>query len=1125
MSTPRSRTLFTVVMSALLTTATLYAQTPVGTAFTYQGQLKDGGLPAEGNYDLRFRLYDDPNAGAQVGSDTYADDWLVSGGLFNVELDFGAVFAGDALWLEVAVRPWDSVDPHTVLSPRQPLTASPYALYALNSPGSSGLWTESGDDIYYDVGNVGIGMTKPLCPLQVESTALYTVHARNRTTSGTSYGGFFRSDSYSGYGVIGYASDATGGNVGVFGKTDSVNANAYGVYGRALATTGQGRGVYGQTESTEGTGVHGEAVAATGTNFGVKGTVASPDGYAGYFTGGRNYFEGNVGIGTTDPEQLLHLQHSEAGVAPNADSLLVVERNGSSYINILAPDSAESGVLFGNPTDGSAAGGVLYNSAATPAGMQFSVAGNSTEMVIQSDGNVGVGTTAPGHTLHVVSDGERAIFGENTAASGPVYGVYGQSACAGGHGVRGVATAVSGAAYGVYGQSDSTSGRGVYGTASATSGTASGVFGQTWASDGRGVCGLARDLSGVNYGVYGNTHSPNGFAGYFVGGSNYFQGDVGIGTDAPAAKLHISGTPDVDGIMFPDGTLQTTAATAGGPAGGDLSGTYPDPSVVGLQGQSVRSATPQDGDVLAWSGWDWTPLADGLALPYTGSTSSSDRAFRVINNGSGDAIVGHTNGSSAYGVHGSAGATTGYNYGVYGEIVSTDGGAGVYGLASGSTGNTFGVIGKSDSATGGAAGVLGEATATTGNTSGVVGTSASDSGIGVRGAASATSGFTYGLSGRVDSPNGKAVYGEAVSVSGSNYGVYGETASNGGTAVRGHATASSGTTTGVSGESSSAYGWGVVGTASATTGDNIGVAGFADGDGGIGVRAAATATAGGTYGLKALVYSPAGTAVYGEASATTGAADAIYGVTESPAGKAVRGEANSTSGSATGVFGLSSSVDGMGVHGSNDAPSGISVGVAGSAVSPSGYGVQCSGDLRVFGDLTVTGSKAGYVTDIVLNGGDEDLECGDVVDIIGAAEPIMGDIPVIVVRLSRSRESRAALGPVDCALMLTEVRDNERSPIARLQYESRQFHVHHREGVIGPGEYGRVVTLGAFKAIKVDADRTPVRPGDLLVSSSTPGFAASVAETESIKPGTVIGKALAAVETGWATIPVLVQPR
>jgi hypothetical protein len=46
-----------------------------------------------------------------------------------------------------------------------------------------------------------------------------------------------------------------------------------------------------------------------------------------------------------------------------------------------------------------------------------------------------------------------------------------------------------------------------------------------------------------------------------------FGGNVGIGTGDPKAKLHIGGSVGVDGIMFPDGTLQTTAGGVG--AGGN----------------------------------------------------------------------------------------------------------------------------------------------------------------------------------------------------------------------------------------------------------------------------------------------------------------------------------------------------------------------------------------------------------------------------------------------------------------------------------------------------------------------------------------------------------------------------
>lgn len=57
----------------------------------------------------------------------------------------------------------------------------------------------------------------------------------------------------------------------------------------------------------------------------------------------------------------------------------------------------------------------------------------------------------------------------------------------------------------------------------------------------------------------GRTRIRNGNADILVAEGS---GNVGIGT-APAAKLHVGGVPGVDGIMFPDGTLQITASQGG----------------------------------------------------------------------------------------------------------------------------------------------------------------------------------------------------------------------------------------------------------------------------------------------------------------------------------------------------------------------------------------------------------------------------------------------------------------------------------------------------------------------------------------------------------------------------------
>jgi hypothetical protein len=100
-------------------------------AFTYQGKITDAGNPANGSYDMQFKLFDSTDfvTGIQVGSTITSPAVTVTSGGFTVQLDFGAgAFSGAPRFLEIGIRLAGSPDAFTVLSPRQHLTSAPYSV-------------------------------------------------------------------------------------------------------------------------------------------------------------------------------------------------------------------------------------------------------------------------------------------------------------------------------------------------------------------------------------------------------------------------------------------------------------------------------------------------------------------------------------------------------------------------------------------------------------------------------------------------------------------------------------------------------------------------------------------------------------------------------------------------------------------------------------------------------------------------------------------------------------------------------------------------------------------------------------------------------------------------------------
>jgi hypothetical protein len=466
-------------------------QAALGNAFTYQGRLLEDGAPANGSYDFEFRLYDAASLGSSVGGLVTVTDQPVVEGRFTVLLDFGDVFDGAALWLEVAVRPGDSSGAYTPLSPRQPLTAAP-AAHTLR-PGASIVGNLGGESVLY------ARNTSP----DAQSGGLYG------ESNGSDGAGVYGIGSNGGYGVFGLTSAAASDNTpAVYGQSGSPDGR--GVYGYATSDTGQTFGVYGRSLSTEGIGVRGFADAESGPAYGVYGKSDSTAGTGVYgsaaATSGVNY-----GVYGKSESTL------GTGVYGEADSFGVQGVSASTYgIGVYAKATAQSGVTYGlwGQSDSSTGYGVFGVASAT-SGFAFGVQG-------RSDSTAGTG-----------------VFGTATTTSGSNYGVEGWSESSAGTGVYGYAKATSGTNYGVYGKSNSTDGVGVAGFQTGYDisdldvswkpgglfGGRNGVVGISREYTGFGVYGWNPRTSDVTYGIYGRVDSPVGYAGYFVG-DVYVNGDL-----------------------------------------------------------------------------------------------------------------------------------------------------------------------------------------------------------------------------------------------------------------------------------------------------------------------------------------------------------------------------------------------------------------------------------------------------------------------------------------------------------------------------------------------------------------------------------------------------------------------
>jgi hypothetical protein len=397
----RFRAVAAAALLAAIAGTAANAQTPVGTAFTYQGELRVSGSTSNTTADFQFRLYDAVTVGNLIGTQQAVNNATLTAGRFTTTLDFGAAaFGSSARWLEISVRSPAGSGAFVTLTPRQQIRPTPDALYASTAGAASNAAQLNNQpaSFYQNASNLNAGVIGGAL-----LSGTYTAPVIFSNTSNTFTGG--------GAGLAGL----NAGNLASGTVNDArLSANVPRLNAANIFTASN---MFGNTQFNLGDKnlqLRFDSGLVPGLNIGGTG--------------------GNLGIMRV--RNRIEMWPNDAGTAPASIDLRDaagtpmialdggsgnIDSNGSVRVDGLNLNDGTPGTSF--LRFGSGGTGEGMGSKRTATGNQFGLdfyTGFGTRMSITNGGSVGIGTSAPAAQLHVRGPGtfrgNHVAYFENTSA-------------------------------------------------------------------------------------------------------------------------------------------------------------------------------------------------------------------------------------------------------------------------------------------------------------------------------------------------------------------------------------------------------------------------------------------------------------------------------------------------------------------------------------------------------------------------------------------------------------------------------------------------------------------------------------------------------------------------------------